>query len=367
MKNTFRTGWRRFPQGLAAAIRPRGTAHGWPRWARPHVIGLVALVFTTTAALPSVVLGQAAPAAPAPETLQLQTGDGVQLQAIYYPVAGKAAPGPAPAPPVPSPAAPIVILLHDLGGSHESVSMLATGLQRRGIAVVAPDLRGHGGSTTRATAGASATLDARSLKRADLEAMGQSRGGRVRQQATTQGDVEATREWIKGMADRGTLDMKRLFVVGSGVGAAVAAVWTVEDAVWPDIASGPQGREVRGLVMISPVWTSRGFTMAPALAADAVRRALPILVIAGEREKDALRVFEQLRRARPAEWFEKRATEAAPTPNPKKDPNAPATLFLLELATTAQGDALAAAPPGPAGDVAALVAGFIATVAPPGG
>lgn len=346
----FQTRWRRFLGGRS------GRAKG-----RPAGVGLLGLVVAATVALPTAARAQAAAESPAAETLQLQTGDGVQLHAVYYPVAAKATPGQPPAPS--SPAPPVVILLHDLGGSSASVAALATGLQQRGIAVVAPDLRGHGGSTARGTT----TLDTRSLKRSDLEAMGQSRGGRVRQQATIRGDVEVTREWIKGMAERGVLDMRRLFVVGSGVGAAVAAAWTVEDAAWPDIASGPQGREVRGLVMISPVWTSRGFTIAPMLAADAVRRALPVLVVAGEREKDALRIFEQLRRARPAEWYEKRAAEAAPTPNPKKDPNTPATLFLLELATTAQGDALAAAPAGPAGDVAALVAGFITTVAPAGG
>jgi alpha-beta hydrolase superfamily lysophospholipase len=355
----FQTRWRRFLRG-----------HGGRGGGRPAGIGLVApvaLIVATTAALPGVARAQAAAEPPAAETLQLQTGDGVQLHAVYYPVGAKAKPGQAPtpgqAPSPPSPAAPVVILLHDLGGSSESVAPLAAGLQRRGIAVVAPDLRGHGGSTARGTT----TLDVRSLKRSDLEAMGQSRGGRVRQQATVRGDVEATREWIKGMADRGVLDMQRLFVVGSGVGAAVAAAWTVEDAAWPDIASGPQGRDVRGLVLISPAWTNRGFSIAPMLAADAVRRALPVLIVAGEREKDALRIFEQLRRARPAEWYEKRAAEAAPTPNPRKDANTPATLFLLELATTAQGDALAAAPAGPAGDVAALVAGFITTVAPAGG
>lgn len=347
----------------AFSTRPSRAVRGRPGGSHPPGLGLVALVVATTAAVPGVAQAQAASAPPAPETLQLQTGDGVQLHAVYYPVGARAVAGQAPAPPQPSPAAPVVILLHDLGGSNESVATLATGLQLRGVAVVAPDLRGHGRSTARATT----TLDARSLKRSDLEAMGQSRGGRVRQQATIRGDVEATREWIKGMAERGVLDMKRLFVVGSGVGAAVAAAWTVEDAAWPDIASGPQGREVRGLVMISPVWTSRGFSIAPMLAADAVRRTLPVLVVAGEREKDALRIFEQLRRARPADWFEKRAAESAPTPNPRKDPNTPATLFLLELATTAQGDALAAAPAGPAGDVAALVAGFITTVAPGGG
>jgi pimeloyl-ACP methyl ester carboxylesterase len=184
------------------------------------------------------------------------------------------------------------------------------------------------------------------------------------------GDVEAIRGWIRDMASRGVFDMKRLFLVGSGVGAAVATGWTVEDAAWPDIASGPQGRDVRGLVMISPAWTTRGFSISPTLSADVVKRAIPILVIAaggekGEGEKDAERLFEQLKRARPAEWYEQLSDQKAPTPNPKKADNDPATLFFLELATTAKGDSLATLS-GPSGDVAGLIAGFMATVAPAG-
>ena len=324
------------------------------------VVGIAA-----TFGAPTWLLAQGTSAPPTTETVQLQTSDGIQLQAVYYPAGGGKASAASPLPQA-APAAPIAILLHDLGGSNASVSRLAVGLQQRGIAVIAPDLRGHGASASGGT-GAGSGLEARSLKRADFEAMTQSRGGRVRQQATVRGDVEAIREWIKSMADRGVLDMKRLFVIGSGVGAAVAAAWTAEDAAWPDIASGPQGRDVRGLVMISPAWTTRGFSIAPSLATDVVRRTVPILVIAGTKDKDAVRLFEQLRRARPAEWYEKRADQKDPTPNPKKDPKAPATLFLLELPTSDQADALAVSPGGPSGDVAGLIADFIISRPPASG
>lgn len=323
------------------------------------------LLASTVGGFPAPVRGQTPPPVPAAESLELQTSDGVQLNAAYYPAAAAAQGATPPAAPV---AVPVVILLHDLGGSSETVAGLALALQKRGIAVVAPDLRGHGGSTERMGGGAS--LDAKTLKKPDFEAMIHSRGGRLREQAAMRGDVETIRGWIRDMASRGVFDMKRLFLVGSGVGAAVATGWTVEDAAWPDIASGPQGRGVRGLVMISPTWTTRGFSISPTLSADVVKRAIPILVIAaggekGEGEKDAERLFEQLKRARPAEWYEQLSDQKAPTPNPKKADDVPATLFFLELATTAKGDGLATLS-GPSGDVAGLIAGFMATVAPAG-
>lgn len=324
----------------------------------------IALLVTTSGGLPGPAHGQTPPPVPAPETLELQSSDGVQLNAVYYAavVAQGATPSAAPAP------VPVVILLHDLGGSSETVAGLAVALQKRGIAVVAPDLRGHGGSTERV--GGAAPLEAKTLKKPDFEAMIHSRGGRLREQAAMRGDVEVVRGWIKEMASRGVFDMKRFFLVGSGVGAAVATGWTVEDAAWPDIANGPQGREVRGLVMISPTWTTRGFSISPTLSADVVKRAIPILVLAaggerGEGEKDAERLFEQLKRARPAEWYEQLSDQKAPTPNPKKDGDTPGTLFFFELATTAKGDSLTTFS-GPSGDVAALIAGFMATVAPAG-
>lgn len=295
-----------------------------------------------------------------PQTLQLETSDGVQLAATFYPpVSAGGGGGTAPA------AAPVAILLHDLDGSQRTVTTLATGLQQRGIAVVAPDLRGHGGSLEGTGPGATGKLASKSLRRPDFEAMARSRGGRIRDQAAVRGDVEAVAAWIREQAATGTLDADRLFVIGSGLGAAVALAWTVEDAAWPPIATGPQGRTVRGLVLISPAWTTRGFTVASALRADVIARGVPIFILAGAGDKDAMRMFEQLQRSRPDAWYEKRADASEPTPNPDHQEGAPLTLYLIELGVSARGDALTALPPGP-GDAATLVSGFISTVAPAG-
>lgn len=187
-----------------------------------------------------------------PEELLLPTSDGLELHAWYYP------------PLLDEDEKPkaTVILLHDLEGSHRSVEPLAVALQTAGCGVVAPDLRGHGASTAKG----GDSLDVRGLKKPDFELMAATRGGQIREQSLIRGDVEAVRNWIRRKAEEGELDMQRLFVVGSGLGAAVALAWTAEDANWPDGTKGPQGRQVRGVVLVSPAWTTRGFAINVPLA-----------------------------------------------------------------------------------------------------
>jgi len=117
-----------------------------------------------------------------------------------------------------------------------------------------PDLRGHGASRTRRVGDRESKVEAKALKATEVEFMAHSRGSQVRDQAPHRGDVETTRNW---MISQG-LPIDRLHVAGVGLGAAVAAAWTAEDANWPSLASGPQGGQVRGLVMIAPLLAPAG-------------------------------------------------------------------------------------------------------------
>lgn len=261
-----------------------------------------------------------------PEELLLATTDGLDLHAWYY--QAKVAEDESPL--------ATVILLHDLEGTHRSVEPLAMTLQAAGCDVVAPDLRGHGASTTRA----GGDLDPRLLKKADFELMAAARGGQIRDQSAIRGDVETVRNWIKRQAEDGALDMNRLFVVGSGLGAAVAAAWTAEDANWPAGTKGDQGRQVRGLVLISPAWTNRGFSINGPLANDAVRADVPVMVIAGRADRDATKVFDQLKRQRLTSWFQQRA-DGTKDKAAKLDDPAKASLFFFEFDSTRTADALA--------------------------
>ncbi len=264
-----------------------------------------------------------------PEELELETSDGVGLAAWYYAV------------PEDEPPLATVILVHDLDGSHKSVEPLALALQKLGIAVVAPDLRGHGASTALlAPNGKDDSIDPKTFKKADLELIAAAAGGRVRDQSAVRGDIEAVRNFIKQKSDAGELDIDRLCVVGSGVGATLAALWTVADWAWPPIASGPQGQQVRGLVLISPVWTTKGLSISPAMSADVLKRQLPIMVLAGRDDRDATRLAEQLKKQRPKEWFEQRAGQQ---PAKAKDLEnvADATIFFMQADSTLSGDKLA--------------------------
>lgn len=261
-----------------------------------------------------------------PEELVLATTDGLDLHAWHYPA--KVAEDQSPK--------ATVILLHDLEGAHRALEPLAVALQAAGCDVVAPDLRGHGASTTRA----GGDIDLRLLKKADFELMAAARGGQIRDQSAIRGDVEAVRNWIKRKAEDGVLDMNRLFVVGSGFGAAIAAAWTAEDANWPAGTKGDQGRQVRGLVLISPVWTTRGFSFSGPLANETVRAQVPVMVIAGRSDRDAAKVFDQLKRNRPTSWFQQRADRTTDKAAKLEDP-AKASLFSFEFDSTRTADALA--------------------------
>lgn len=264
-----------------------------------------------------------------PKELTLQTSDGAALHAWYYPALLEKD----------GSLAATVILLHGLDGSHRSVEPLALALQAAGCGVVAPDLRGHGASTSRTPSG---RIDGRALKKMDFELMAASRGGQIRDQSSIRGDVETVRNWIAEMDEQGDLELDRLFVVGSGLGAALATAWTAEDANWPSRTSGAQGRQVRGLVLVSPAWATRGFSINAPLAHEVIKAEVPILVVAGRNDEDAVRVFDQLRRQRERAdgWFKQLADGTKDKPAKLEDPSK-ASLFFFEFDSTRTGDALA--------------------------
>jgi alpha-beta hydrolase superfamily lysophospholipase len=299
------------------------------------------------AAQPAAASPGAGAAAPTghdtPRRVQLQTSDGVEVATWHYALPEEASP------------LGTVILLHDLGGSHRSVEPLAKSLQAAGCTVVVPDLRGHGQSMIKSLATGDGD-QSKVLKKPDFEMIAASSGGRMRDQSGVRGDVECVRNWIHKQVADGQLAEAPLFVVGSGLGASLAASWTAADSLWPDLASGPQGREVAGLVMIDPTFAIKGYSLGPALASEALKRSVPVLVIAAADDRDAIKVFEQMKRQRPREWFDGRHPKIAGNESGKAKDSSPAgaseaTLLLLT------------SPAGRVGDPATLVAGFIRVTA----
>ncbi|MEX0670291.1 MAG: alpha/beta fold hydrolase [Pirellulales bacterium] len=324
-----------FHRSATAACLAAAVTTGWPATGQP-------------VAAPSAD-GQARRATDTTEELQLETSDGALLVAWFYPVQEETAP------------LGTVILIHDLGGSHLTVEPLAKTLQAAGYAVVAPDLRGHGKSLLKNLPGLSEDQP-KLLKKADFDMVAATRGGQKRDQSGVRGDIECVHNWIKQQAEEDKVPSQPLFVVGSGLGASLAASWTAADFLWPDLATGSQGRTVTALIMVSPTFTSKGYSIAPALTSEAVRRAVPLLVIAGAEDRDAVKVFDQLKRQRPKAWFDSRhpfgdEKDASPVQA------ANASLLLLVNPASRSGDALAAQrspdPRARGGDPAALIIGFM--------
>lgn len=269
----------------------------FPRLRRRRAIFVAAGMLFQTMALVLLVLlgadGVAADTPPAAERLSLTTSDGVSLAAWYYPVAGETVPR------------ATVIVVHDLGGSHETIEPFSRGLQAAGYAVVAPDLRGHGGSVaSTGAANRAGGLDANSLRRPDMLAIAASAGGRIRDQAQARGDLETVYRWVEEQAETGTLKSDRLCIVGCGEGGTLATLWTVADASWPPTTRGAQGGRVRAIVLISPAWVAKGgVSILPALKTDVFRRRLPILLLSGSHDTDAKKLTEQFKALRPKEWM----------------------------------------------------------------
>lgn len=337
------------------SVRPRSAASPLAGPLR-LVCGFVAWLALTTAVqaadAPAPAAAQPSPGPERPRELRLETSDGVPLAAWYYRIPKDADPR------------ATVILLHDLGGSHASVEPLAKALQAAGYAVVAPDLRGHGASLAR---GASDEDAWKLLKARDFEAMAASVGGRIRKQADARGDVETVSEWIteqRGLPGGKDEFPEALYVVGSGLGASVAAAWAVADAAWPDATTGPQGHGVRGLVLVSPGMATKGFALAPILARAPFNRDMNVLILAGADDRDAAKAYDVLKRLRPGRTYDSRS------PTAPKDEGTKPTLYLIQTAVQRRADALAchrsADPRQAAGDPATLIRRFLELPSSPG-
>jgi len=292
----------------------------------PSLSPIVPAVFLTALALwalASPAVGNADPQTdPGVEELRLETSDGIRIAAWYYPVAEGSKP------------IATVILVHDIEGTHKTVERLARSLQGAGYAVVAPDLRAHGASGSRGA------TEPRLLKKNDLEMIAAASGGTLRVQSTLKGEIEAVRNWIKGKSDDGVLDIDRLCVVGCGLSGTLASMWTAADSNWPPVATGPQGRHVRALVLISPVWATKGVSMSLPLTSDAIKQSVPVLVLAGTGDRDAIQLFDRLKRLRPRGWFEQRIGKEFEAGTDDKDPSK-ATAFFIQSDTRLAGDKLA--------------------------
>lgn len=251
---------------------------GWRRWAAAGA----GLAIVIAAMAPHDARAQAAPKKPAAkveektfEDVTLTTKDGVILHATYYP-------GPEKKSTVP------LILLHDFGGARTDLHTLATWLQQTlHHTALVPDLRGHGASDRQQ--GVDAPLASDKMARPALEAMWL--------------DVEASKTFLLHRHNEGKLNIEQLGVLGTGYGAMLALKWAVKDWSVTDLPTYKMGRDVKALILVSPLNTFKGVSIAPELRARPVLAQMSVLTVVGQQEtrfcadaKRIIKAFEQAHR-----------------------------------------------------------------------
>jgi len=245
------------------------------------------------------------------ERLSFSTKDGVALSCSYYPggfvkrgdvvekLDGKSV--------VP------IILLHGWGGRGAEFDGFASALQMYGYAVIVPDLRGHGQSTTMRGAASTEELDPSKMNAREVQAL---LAGMIE-------DVETVKRFLLQKNNEQSLNIELLGIVGSELGALIAMNWATHDWSKPQLPAYKQGRDVKVAVYLSPPQSFRGYTNKAAINHVVVAGRMPTLIAAGSNDsaasRDADRLFRFLER---------------------KHPKPEETLVRLDLPTTLQGTQL---------------------------
>jgi pimeloyl-ACP methyl ester carboxylesterase len=213
---------------------------------------------------------------PKPRDVVLQTADGVELAAVYYAQGTDKGKETIP-----------VILLHEFGGSGADYKGLAEFLQGKGFAVLVPDLRGHGGSTS--------TKSGREL---DHKKMPPKLFHGIYVQG---GDIDVCKEFLRKENNQEKLNIDKLCLVGAGLGATAAMNWAVEDWKWPVVGGVKQGQDVKAIIMLSPSFNEKSVNVNIPLRNAAVLKELAIYILAGESGKapdDAKKIHKPIDVAR---------------------------------------------------------------------
>jgi len=243
-------------------------------WGIPNPV--VALAVLLAVGLAGVALPQDAqePAPPAKQGPEFEvvdriTGDGLSVQGFFFPsTEGENA-------------VPVVLLHSWKGDGWKEYEGLAAYLQQEcGYAVLVPNLRGHGQSTTYKATGAQ--LDPARMSNAEISKMVQQHG-----------DMEAWRSFLVQKNDERALNLNKLCLVGSEMGASVAMHWALYDWRMFDMTARQRRPSVKALVLLSPQKNFRGLDIRDPLASPAVR-SLSIMILVGRQDSKAYAQASQL-------------------------------------------------------------------------
>lgn len=214
---------------------------------------------------------------PPPVPITVTTKDGLILHATYYGSnLGKQA--------IP------VIMLPGWEGSQKDLTSLAIPMQKQGLAVMTVDLRGHGASKSmQGPGGQVIDIDLDRLRPADFTAF-------VSQ------DLEAVKGFLMEENNKGNLNIEMLTIVGCDFSAIAAINFAAQDWAWPLLPTLKQGQDVKGLILVSPPKTFKGFHANQALQTPAVKGEISIMFIVGESDRssyaDARRTFTAIDKIR---------------------------------------------------------------------
>lgn len=225
---------------------------------------------------------KAAPKIPPPVVDQIITKDGVELTVTYYksPKLNKEGKGGDNVIPI--------ILLHGQKGQRANCELLAKDLQAAGYAVVTPDLRGSGASTTIVVNGDERKLDATKFTSKDFPFY--------------LNDIDAVKSYLRKKNNLEELNMEALVVIGADASAIAAINWAVLDWNAPILAKYKNAQDVKALILLSPPQSVKGYAIdKEALVHPAVGKKLPIMICAGKKGRaitdDAKRLATALERS----------------------------------------------------------------------
>ncbi|MBP3557744.1 MAG: alpha/beta fold hydrolase, partial [Thermoguttaceae bacterium] len=182
---------------------------------------------------------------------QFTTRDGWRLVANYYKGGGNAD-------------APAVLLLHGRDGKKEEFDELAKKLAEQGCAVIVPDLRGCGESTSLAVNDMS--RGPRGMRQPRERKMSQFNNDDLR--ALIEYDKEVWFNFLLYLHNKELLNVKKTIIVGSELGAALAATWARDD--WN--GKGDAAQNVVGVALLSPDATNDEGKFNALTALDAYRK-----------------------------------------------------------------------------------------------
>jgi len=288
-------------------ISDKIAAQRWSFLPQPALIArLIAVTLLLGTATAALAKDEEEEKIPEPEDITLKTKDGVMLRCTWY--AGTEGKQSVP-----------VICVHGYEGQRGEFDELATYLQNKGHAVICPDLRGHGGSTTQELGEEDRELDLKRFRTDDF-------GDMIRY------DMEAVKSFLMKENNKAELNVEMLCVVGSEMGALVAMNWAGLDWSWPQLAGMKQGQDVKALVLISPPASFKGLSTRKPLSHRVVRGELSILIAAGSRDSrtyaDSKRLHTALSRFHP------------PVPDDPNEALKKQDLFLVSPDTNLQGTKL---------------------------